>query len=126
MPARRPTFRALDRCRRLLAAGAAALVLALTIFAASPTAHAWLHAEAPAHAGHKHCPDHDRPAEDTEHGCAVVLFAGGVSLPVAPAALVPPRVRVQGIAPATAAEFYLVSPRYLRQPERGPPAGRIG
>ena len=53
-----------DLLRRLCAAGCAALVLALTIFAASPGAHDSLHADGTAR---------------TDDGCAVVLFAGGVA-----------------------------------------------
>ena len=93
---------------RLLAAGCAALVFALTIFAASPTAHGLLH-------------DDDHQHADSDEACAVVMFASGVSLPVAPLAITPPTSVVQGISPVTAAEVFLVSPRYLRHPERGPP-----
>ncbi len=100
----------LDRLRRVVAAGCAALVLALTIFAASPLAHGWLHDD-----------DH----VDHNDTCAVVLFAGGVSLPVAPLSITPPCILVASISPVTAAEVFLVSPRYLRQPERGPPVSRV-
>ena len=99
-----------DRFRRWIALGSAALVLALSVFAASPAAHGLLHA------------DHDHEtAARTDDGCAVVLFASGVALPVGPVDVLPPTAVPQGISPVTAAEFYLVSPRYLRQPERGPP-----
>lgn len=98
--------------RRVLAAGCAALVLALTIFAASPAAHGLLHDDE----------DHHAVSDDA---CAVVMFASGVSLPVAPLAITPPTAVVQGISPITAADVFLVSPRYLRQPERGPPLGWI-
>jgi hypothetical protein len=104
---------------RLLAAGSAALVLALTVFAASPTAHAWLHGSLST------CPDHSpapaRSDHDEDAGCAVVLFAAGLALPVAPLAFVPPQALTQGVSPVTAAELHLIAPRYLRQPERGPP-----
>ena len=107
--------------RRLMALGCAGLVFALTVFAASPTAHAWLHASAK-HAG---CTDHAHkpvPVAADTHDCAVVLFASGVSLPVGPVAITPPLAVVRGELRVTAAAFYLVSPRYLRHPERGPPA----
>src|SRR4051812_33713902 len=97
-----------DRFHRVLAAGCAALVFALTIFAASPVAHDWLHADG----------DH----ANREHGCAVVLFADGVSLPLGPIEVPLPLEAPHRVTPATAAEVYLVTPRYLRQPERGPPA----
>lgn len=105
--------------RRLIAAGSTVLVLALTIFAASPAAHDWLHAAAGGCSTHADQHPEGSTADDT--GCAVVLFAGGISLPVSPAALTPPILAPQGVSPITAAEFFLVSPRYLRQPERGPP-----
>lgn len=101
--------------RRLLASGVAALVLALTVFAASPTAHAWIHGDHE----HAHAPVGDQPGE---HGCAIVLFAGGVALPLDAISVAEPLVFSQAISPTTAAEVDLVSPRYLRRPERGPPS----
>ena len=94
--------------RRAAAAGCAALVLALTILAASPGAHGLLH-------------DGGHDDGHNDHSCAVVMFANGVSLTVAPDAIVPPTIVVQGMSPVAAARIFLVSPRYLRQPERGPP-----
>lgn len=99
-----------DRLRRLFAASSAALVLALTIFAASPQAHHWLHVD-----------DTLRADDD----CAVVLFANGVSLPVGPLHVLPPREIATAAAHMAAADVFLVSPRYLRQPERGPPASWV-
>jgi hypothetical protein len=98
--------------RRMLAVACAGLVLALTIFAASPVAHELLH-------------DDEHHSATTEDACAVVMFASGVSLPVAPLSIIPPTTVTQGISPVTAAEVFLVSPRYLRQPERGPPSSRV-
>lgn len=94
--------------RRFLAAGSAALVFALTVFAASPVAHDRLH-------------DHDHPAQ-AEDRCAVVLFADGVVPMLDPLAVTPPAPIARDFVAATAADIFLVSPRYLRQPERGPPA----
>ena len=111
-----------DLARRILAAGCAALVMALTLFAASPLAHDWLHAGEKQHT----CRDHPAPAPaPEEHDCAVVLFASTADVPVGPLALVPPRVIAGALSPVTAAEFFLISPRYLRQPERGPPTSRL-
>ena len=101
-----------DRLRRVVAGGCAALVLALAIFAASPVAHDWLHDG-----------DHDHGGSDD--ACAVVMFAGGVSLPVGPLALTPPTEVATNVSPVTATDLFLVSPRYLRQPERGPPVSRV-
>lgn len=108
--------------RRLCAAGAAALVLALTLLAASPAAHDWLHV---AGDEHRHCSsgEHERNESNAEDRCAVVMFASGVSVPVAPLAITPPTMVQQAVSPVTAADVFLVSPRYLRQPERGPPVG---
>lgn len=95
-----------DLLRRLGAAGAAALVLGLTLFAASPQLHDWLHA----------C-DH----VDADEGCPVTLFAGGVPLPVEqPVVAAPAAFRSAWSAPARE-EIFLPTPRYLLQPERGPP-----
>lgn len=102
--------------RRIVAAIGAALVLALTIFAASPTAHDLLHDHAH---GHNH-------GVGGGEGCAVTMFADGVSMPVGPVSLAPPRLLPHGVTPATAAEIFLVSPRYLRHPERGPPVSLVG
>lgn len=99
-----------ERLRRLLAAGCAALVFALTVFAASPVAHQLLHVD---------------DVSQGDHDCAVVLFASGVSLPVGPVHVTPPVEAIGAVSPATAAEVFLVSPRYLRQPERGPPASWV-
>lgn len=93
--------------RRFSAAGCAALVFALTVFAASPLAHDWLHAS---------------DAHEDEAGCAVVLFASGVALPLAAPAIEPPNFVTDRVALATGGDVDLVTPRYLRQPERGPPA----
>lgn len=111
-----------DRLRRVMAATSAALVFALTIFAASPVAHAWLHH---GDLGHDHVASESAAPSTEVDGCAVVLFANGVSLPVAPLAVLPPTA-VPSLGPRlTGADLFLLSPRYLRQPERGPPASRI-
>jgi hypothetical protein len=106
----RRTFTA-DFLRRLLAAGSAALVLALSVFAASPVAHDSLH---------------DHGVQRGDDTCAVVLFASGVALPLDVPAVVPPSSEWQPAIPAVAAEILLTSPRYLHHPERGPPSNLIG
>ena len=92
--------------RRFIAVGSAALVLALTIFASSSELHGRLHS-----AGDT----------DGDDGCAVVLFASGVSLPLGAITAPPPPIgwRAQPVVPA--GEIFLATPRYLRRPERGPP-----
>lgn len=106
--------------RRIMAGSCAALVLALSIFAASPQAHAWLHSAD--HHGHNH---HHDEAQGREDACAVVLFAGGVALSAGPIAPLPPVARAAVELRLAATEIFLVSPRYRLQPERGPPVNRI-
>lgn len=118
-----PSASLVGHVRRVLALGCAGLVLALTVFAASPAAHEWLHVDAKhSNCGHAH---KSTPVTAETHDCAVVLFASGVSLPVGPVAVIPPLEAVQSVSPVTAAEVFLVSPRYLRRPERGPPANWV-
>ena len=92
--------------RGWLAALMAALVLGLTVLAASPSAHRWLHDE----------------AEGPDDACAVVLFAYGAPLAVAAIALAV-GMRQAEVSHAFAVTLALVPPRYLRLPERGPPLG---
>jgi hypothetical protein len=111
----RPVPPLADLLRRLIAGGSAALVLALSIFAASPVAHDWLH-------HHDGCTEHAADPR-VDDGCAVVLFAGGVSLPNATPAVEPPAALLRSVPARPAVEVFLVVPRYLHQPERGPPRG---
>jgi hypothetical protein len=95
-----------DCFRRVLATGCAAVIFALGLFAASPTLHEQLHHKADA---------------SSDDGCAVVLFAGGVSMPLAVMATPPPSAEWSEPVYAVSTEIFLDSPRYLLQPERGPP-----
>lgn len=97
----------LDRARQIIGLGSAALVLALTIFVASPSAHAWLH--------------DDHGENSSEQGCAVTLFAGGVAPALDHPVVVPPEDASRATRFAAIRELFLISSRYLRQPERGPP-----
>lgn len=99
-------LRLLSSLRYFFAAGAAALIFSLGLFAASPSLHKQLHHGA------------DAPADDD---CAVVLFAGGVSVPMAAVAPTPPAADWREKPRAVTVEIVLASPRYLLQPERGPP-----
>lgn len=92
--------------RLVVAVGGAALILALSIFSASPVLHDCLHEGA-------------TPEEDT---CAVVLFAEGLTLPAGLLPVAPRALELAKSAPVVAREIFLIPPRYLRQPERGPPA----
>src|SRR5688572_30634887 len=95
-----------DFFRRLIAAGAAALVLTLTILGASPEAHEHVH----------HGCNHDE-----EHSCAVVLFAQGIWTSFDAVAVPAREIAWSEFIPLSRPELHLVAPRYLRQPERGPP-----
>ncbi|MEY2881488.1 MAG: hypothetical protein RLZZ15_3868 [Verrucomicrobiota bacterium] len=97
-----------DWFRRIFAAGAALLVLALTVLAVSPELHHWLHG------------DENSGGDD---GCVVVQFSTGVSVANATITMAPPIALRADEARTTVREVFLVSPRYLRQPERGPPLG---
>lgn len=111
---------------RLVAALAAALLFALSLLAASPELHERLHgrsqaAVAPVHQGAGH--DGAKAASDDEDGCIVTLFSQGVVLAVALVAA------AAAAAAVPASEFPILdrvspeSPRYLRLPTQGPPAG---
>ena len=95
---------------RLGAVGAAVLVLALTVFAASPELHEHVH-----DATHTH---HDE-------SCPIVLFASSVDAPAAPLTAPAPLPTTRTLAPVIAREISLSLPRYLHPPERGPPASLI-
>jgi hypothetical protein len=96
------------RFRRLLAAGCAALVFALGLFAVSPVLHEQLH-----HNDHSSVDD----------GCAIVLFANGLALSLAVNALPPPPAEWCAQPVSGSTEFVFAAPPYLLQPERGPPIG---
>jgi hypothetical protein len=113
-----------ETLRRLVAAGALALVVLLNALAVSPEAHAWIHAHEHAHdVQHPHthtCADAPPPIDDEAHVCAITLFAQGVTLALAaPIVAAPPASWIEFCPPPPPAPF-LTTPRYLRQPERGP------
>lgn len=86
--------------------GCAALILVLGIFAAGPALHKQLHDVT-------HTTAHDV--------CAACLFANGIVTAVPVVAGPPLSAEWQGRTGVTAREIFLDSPRYLLQPERGPP-----
>ena len=90
---------------RLIAVGGIALVLGLGVLSVSPALHEKLHAGT---------------IGDGDH-CVVAEFASGVSLGVDPVAVPVPPAEFELVRVASAEPVLLVGPRYLRQPERGPP-----
>lgn len=109
--------------RRIIAGMGAALVLFLTVAAASPTVHGWLHGQADDHTracGHQH--DHEAPAGAEEAGCAVTLFCHGI-LPLLGAPLPVPALPAATSAPDHFAEsFVAAQPRYRHVPSHAPPS----
>lgn len=99
-----------DFLRRLVAAGGAVLVLALTVFAASPALH-----------------DHLHDATHTEHdeSCPIVLFANSADAPAAPLSAPAPLPTARTLAALIAREIFPSPPRYLHPPERGPPSSLL-
>lgn len=103
--AQKPT---LPPLRRLLACAGVLLVLLLGTASVSPTLHELLHADADEHV-------------DFDHRCAVVLFASGVTFALAAALLTLRQITWTEFFRSETAVLFLAPPRYLRQPERGPP-----
>jgi hypothetical protein len=92
--------------RRLVAAGLAALVLAIALLAAAPAAHKHLHDDA----------DH------ADHECAIVFLAHGVTLTTALAAAKAVTVEWRETFPAAPVALHLTSPRHLLPLQCGPPS----
>jgi hypothetical protein len=103
MPLRR---RLPEPAHRALAALCAALVLGLTVLAACPQLHAWLHGE---------------KAVEANDACAVVLFAQGITDPGGAVAALVSALRVlRGEVPAPAISFR-GEPDFRLPPGCGPP-----
>ncbi len=119
-PKPNPSRRPLTTPSRVLALLLAWLVFGLSLVSSSPEAHAFVHrAEQPPAADCDHA--HSEPPESPDHVCAVVLFAGGIDLPVADYLPLPAET-VAAVPEAGRTDLLLAPPSYLRQPERGPPS----
>ena len=108
---------------RLVASLAAALVFALTVFAASPELHAWLHSYDAPGTHHAHPEGHPAPdaGPDQDDDCAVVMFAQGV---VAALLLVFFGIvawRIAAFAPVHVERLVSRAPDFLLPPLCGPP-----
>ena len=95
-----------DAFRRLLAAGAAALVLTLIVLAASPEAHEHVH--------------HDCH-HDEEHTCAVVLFAQGLWTSLDIVAATTPEIAWAQLIPLYRPPQPRPTPTQPQPPPCGPP-----
>jgi len=93
------------RVRALVAVSSILVIIALAVLAASPTLHAKLHG---GNIG-------------SDDGCPVAAFAGGLTVTAATVIATPPVVVSTPTRVALPVQLFLDSPRYLRQPERGPP-----
>ena len=96
---------------RLVALGAAALVLLLMVLAVSPQLHTAFH-------GHS---NESTAANAPDEGCVVTLFAAGVTAATAALALVVSPQAHLSAEFSLHSEIFVSPPRYLHQPERGPP-----
>src|ERR1700677_3853665 len=99
------------------------LVLALTIFSASPELHGWLHGHEPGAADVSHHDGHGQVPCDDE-GCVVTLFAQGLVLPLALMALAFTGQTLRLLDFALCDRVIPESPRYLRLPAQAPPLAR--
>ena len=92
--------------RRLVAIGSVALVLMMGASVVLPALHHWLHGDA---------------GEETSDQCAVEMFGMGIT--TASSSLALERQTITWPAPVQPAQeaLFLATPRFLRQPERGPP-----
>jgi hypothetical protein len=96
------------------------LVFALTILAASPELHGWLHGHEPGAAAVAHHGGHGQIPDDDD-GCVVTLFSQGLVLPLALLALAFTGRTLRLLDLALCDRVIPESPRYLRLPAQAPP-----
>lgn len=96
---------------RVIAAGAAALVLLLAVLAASPTLHAWVHGQTVSQAQTAH----------TDDDCVITQFSHGLTAPTAALVPVATLCLISGLA-RPCAVGQLPGPRFWLPPVCGPPA----
>ncbi|MEO7413043.1 MAG: hypothetical protein ABIZ81_06780 [Opitutaceae bacterium] len=93
-------------CSRIIAGGSVALVLFLATLAASPELHGRFHGTTNI---------------GSDEGCAIALFANGITPAACSIAIAAPAALWSEPPAPVAEKLFLVASRYLRQPERGPP-----
>ena len=112
----------MDLMTRTVAALAAALVVVLSVLAASPELHERLHGQGPAHPAASH-PSGGAQATEDEDGCVVTLFAQGLVLPLA-LLLLAVCAWTLGLGGFDLVDRVVpAAPRYLRLPTQAPPLG---
>jgi hypothetical protein len=106
---------------------ATALVLALTVLAASPDLHRLIHGHgdelANAAANGAGQPGHRHADDDGDEGCVVTLFAQGIVVPLAAFALAFSGRVLRLINFDRADRIFAVAPGFLLLPSQGPPLG---
>jgi len=111
---------------RTIALLATALVLVLTILAASPELHERLHGLGPGSATaapHDGSPSSGGKAADGEDGCVVTLFAQGLVLPLALLVLSFTGRTLRLLDLDLFDRVIPAAPRFLLLPSQAPPAG---
>jgi hypothetical protein len=98
------------------------LVLALTVLAASPELHQWIHGHGLASAKASH-PEPGKAADADDDGCVVTLFAQGLVLPVALLALAFAGRILRHIGFDRGDRLAPTQPRFLLLPSQAPPIG---
>ncbi|HWA28262.1 MAG TPA: hypothetical protein VG734_21600 [Lacunisphaera sp.] len=105
---------------RLMAGLGVALVLLLSAMAASPELHAWVHGEAGPAADHA-APGQPSGGEDDD-GCAVTLFAHGLTALVVFVLLMLARPLARSMTLRAPDWFVVARPFYWLVPSHAPPA----
>lgn len=101
-----------------MASGLAVLVFGLGLMSVSPVLHQWVHHEH--HSDHSHDQKNAPPAE-TNHRCAIVAFATGITFAIDTAILADrPNIGEHHLV-VEAPCLLLASPRFLLPLGRGPP-----
>ena len=103
---------------RLTAVLGVALVLILSVLAANPKLHAWVHG--PETTANRAAPGHE-PVGDTDHACAVTLFAGGVESLLDFFLLMLVRPLAHSIVLRASDWLVAAQPRYWHVPSHAPP-----
>jgi hypothetical protein len=108
---------------KLTAAFMAALVLALTVIAASPQLHHWLHGHSvvSVKSDASATGDDVRPAEQDDSGCVVAMFANGVVLGALGLIAISALWRFMRLILRVEMAAYRQTPRYWLPPLCGPP-----